>query len=206
MLETLRGKVAIVTGAARGIGGSHRSGACEPGASDVRPAADCVPQACEETAVAEEVGAARPLERSLALRAECVGQRVASNGHAAATRHGRWHLELIVRHRSLPAETESVVARGQQMPHCAVLGHHPAHDAPNTAKASRGNGRRQKQRPDPVMLDPVVDGHGQLLDAIGHRLEREVTDDPSAHHGDEAVAPPVISRREHLGLRVADPA
>lgn len=68
MLETLRGKAAIVTGAARGIGGSHRSGACEPGASDVRPAAGCVPQACEETAVAEEVGAARPLERSLALR------------------------------------------------------------------------------------------------------------------------------------------
>ena len=99
-----------------------------------------------------------------------------------------------------------MVARDEQMPHCAVLRPHPGHKASNTTKASRGDGRRQKQRPDPVMLDAVVDGHGQLLDAFGHRLEYEVTDDPSTRHGDETVAPPVISRREHLGLRVADPA
>ncbi len=57
-----------------------------------------------------------------------------------------------------------------------------------------------------MVLDLVVDGHRQLLDPGGDRLQDEVTDDPALCHCHEALASLVISRRVRLSLLLADAA
>jgi hypothetical protein len=99
-----------------------------------------------------------------------------------------------------------VVARADQTPHGAVFAHHPRNDAASTAKSRGPNSCRQQQRSDAMVLNAIVDGHRELLDALAHRLKHDVPKDPPTGHGDESVATSVIGRRELLGLIVADAA
>lgn len=57
-----------------------------------------------------------------------------------------------------------------------------------------------------MVLDLVVDGHRQLLDPGGDRLQDEVTDDPAICHCHEALASLVISRRVRPSLLLTDAA
>lgn len=130
---------------------------------------------------------------------------LAGPSRSRATFQGRRHRELIASDEPLPCEAQLVVARYQQMPHRSVLGPHPGHEALDATKSGGCDGCRQQERPDTVVLDAIIDGHGQLLGPVAERLEHEVTNDPAARHGDEAVAQPVIGRGELLGLIVTEP-
>lgn len=99
-----------------------------------------------------------------------------------------------------------MTARGQQVLHRSIFRAHPRHQAPDTAKPSRGDTRGQEQRPETVVLHAVVHRDRQLLDPIAEWLEDHMTHDASAGDSDEAIAPVVIRCGEILRLLVTDSA
>jgi hypothetical protein len=97
------------------------------------------------------------------------------------------------------------VAPGEQAPHRDVVDHHPRHQPPNMPNSGRRDCRRQQQRSKTVVLQPVVDGHGKLLNPVAERLEHKVTNNPPIGDSHEAVTSLMICCRERLGLLMTDP-
>ena len=116
------------------------------------------------------------------------------------------HGELIPGNGSVPVDPHRVMAAGEQAAHRHVVRHHPRHQLSNVTQPSRGDRRAQQERSDAVMLEPVIHGDRQLLDAVSQRLEDEVAGYLPTGLSHESVTAEVIRPGKAEGLPVIDSA